>query len=160
MEDYIPYLRKKIGHEPCLTVGLSALAVDPAGRILIEKRRDNGLYCLPGGSIDYEEKVLDGLKREIKEETGISLQNATLFMVQSGQRMTLRYPNGDVTSYVVLTFYCPLDQGAAIIKPHDEESTEVFFCPVAELPDEKLFLPGDVLVLQKYFRKDFSVAVN
>ncbi|MFA6619662.1 MAG: NUDIX domain-containing protein [Bacilli bacterium] len=160
MEDYIPYLRKKIGHEPCLTVGLSVLAIDPQGRILIEKRRDNGLYCLPGGSIDYEEKVLDGLKRETKEETGISLQKATLFMIQSGKRMTLHYPNGDVTSYVVLTFYCPLDQKAAIIKPHDEESSEVFFCPAENLPDEKFFLPGDVIVLQKYFRKDFSVAVN
>jgi 8-oxo-dGTP pyrophosphatase MutT (NUDIX family) len=160
MEDYISTLRKRIGHDPCLSVGLSALCVDPQGRILLEKRVDNGLYCLPGGSIDYEEKVLDGLKREIREETGISLQKATLFMIQSGPRMTMHYPNGDTTNYVVLSFYCPLDQEAAIVKPHDEESSEVFFCPFDQLPDEKLFLPGDIRVLEKFRRGDFGVAVN
>jgi 8-oxo-dGTP pyrophosphatase MutT (NUDIX family) len=160
MEDYIAYLRKQIGHARCLSVGLSALVVNEKGEILLEKRRDNGLYCLPGGSIDYEEKVLDGLKREIWEETGISLQKATLFMVQSGKRTTLQYPNGDITNYVVLTFYCPLAMKAATIKPHDQESVEVFFCPLEQLPKEDAFLPGDVIVLHKYLQHDFSVQVD
>jgi len=160
MEDYIAYLRRQIGHARCISVGLSALVVNSKGEILLEKRRDNGLYCLPGGSIDYEEKVLDGLKREIWEETGISLQNATLFMVQSGERTTLHYPNGDITNYVVLTFYCPLEGKADPIKPHDQESLEVFFCPLERLPNEKEILPDDVIVLHKYLQHDFSVLVD
>ena len=160
MEDYIPYLRKQIGHARCLSVGLSALVVDSKGRILLEKRRDNGLYCLPGGSIDYEEKVLDGLRREIREETGVILQKAALFMIQSGEKMTLRYPNGDITNYVVLTFYCPLDDCDSLLAPHDDESTEVFFCPVSNLPTDKDFLPGDVRVLRKYLRGDFGVEID
>lgn len=160
MEDYIAYLRQQIGHARCLSVGLSALIVNPKGEILLEKRRDNGLFCLPGGSIDYEEKVVDGLKREIWEETGVSLQKASLFMVQSGERTTLHYPNGDVTNYVVLTFYCPLEGATNPIKPHDQESLEVFFCPPERLPKEEEFLPDDVIVLRKYLKRDFTVQVD
>jgi ADP-ribose pyrophosphatase len=160
MEDYIAYLRKKIGHAPCLSVGVSALILDEQGRILLEKRQDNGLYCLPGGSIDFEEKVLEGLKREIFEETGISLQKAALFMIQSGPNTTLHYPNGDITNYVVLTFIASLKDSEAHIAPHDQESSEVFFCAIRDLPSEAKFLPDDVKVLKKYFAQDFSVTVD
>ena len=50
--DYIPYIRKKVGHDEILSVSLAALIVNHEGKILLEKRRDNGLYSLPGGSID------------------------------------------------------------------------------------------------------------
>jgi 8-oxo-dGTP pyrophosphatase MutT (NUDIX family) len=158
--DYIPYLRKKIGHDPCLTVGLSALIVDPKGQILLEKRTDNGLFCLPGGSIDYEEKVLDGLRREVYEETGISLESCQLFLIQSGKRTTLAYPNGDITNYVVLNFYCPLSKTPLLQGPHDEESSRVFFCPFAKLPPFEEMLPGDEIVLRKYQKKDFGVLID
>jgi hypothetical protein len=107
MEDYIAYLRKQIGHA-LPQRRFECLSWMRRARFSWKNDVDNGLYCLPGGSIDYEEKVLDGLKSEIREETGISLQKATLFMIQSGKRTTLHYPNGDITNYVVLSFYCPL----------------------------------------------------
>lgn len=36
----------------------------------------NDLYFLPGGHVDHNEAVLDALKREIKEEMGVSLTHA------------------------------------------------------------------------------------
>jgi 8-oxo-dGTP pyrophosphatase MutT (NUDIX family) len=107
--DYIPYLRKMIGSKECLSVGLSVLVVDEKEEILLEKRTDNGLYCLPGGSIDLGETVMEGAKREVKEETGLALGDITLFMILSGEKMKLSYPNGDVTDYVDLVFYSQVD---------------------------------------------------
>ena len=84
--DYIPYLRKKIGHDKCLSVGLTAMVFNQKGEVLIERRKDNGKYCFPGGSIDLNETVLEGLKREIKEETGIESKNSSLVSIRSGEK--------------------------------------------------------------------------
>ena len=84
--DYIPYIRKKVGHDEILSVSLAALIVNHEGKILLEKRRDNGIYSLPGGSIDLYETVLEGVKREVREETGLLLQNPILFQIQSGEK--------------------------------------------------------------------------
>ncbi len=48
-------------------------------KILILKRSqgsslDPGLWELPGGKIDYEEDLIDALKREVWEEVGIVIQ--------------------------------------------------------------------------------------
>jgi 8-oxo-dGTP pyrophosphatase MutT (NUDIX family) len=159
MEDYIPYLRKMIGHAKCLSVGVSALIINKKGRILLEKRKDNGLYCLPGGSVDYEEKVNDALKREVFEETGISLQNPTLFAIRSGKDTTIHYPNDDITNYVVLSFISYLDE-EPLPHPHDQESTEVFFCEIENLPPKEAFLGDDTDLISKFLLHHFEVSVD
>ena len=34
---------------------------------------DGGLWTVPGGKIDPQERIIDGLKREIKEESGVDI---------------------------------------------------------------------------------------
>lgn len=40
-----------------LVVGVSAVVVDDRGRILMQRRTDNGLWALPGGGMDLTESV-------------------------------------------------------------------------------------------------------
>ena len=84
--DYIQSIRKFIGHDPMLSVGVCAILENSKGEILLEKRHDNGQYCLPGGAIELRETAIEGLKREIYEETGIHLNSPELFMVLSGEK--------------------------------------------------------------------------
>jgi 8-oxo-dGTP diphosphatase len=50
--------------------GVVAVAVDGDGRYLLVRRSDTGTWGLPGGWIDYGERIAEALTRELREETG------------------------------------------------------------------------------------------
>jgi 8-oxo-dGTP diphosphatase len=48
------------------------------GKVLLGKRKGShgeGLYCFPGGALDYGETLAQCAQREVREETGIEIQN-------------------------------------------------------------------------------------
>ncbi len=159
--DYIPYLRGMIGHKKCLSVGLSAIVINEDGEILLEKRSDNKLYCLPGGSIDLNETVLEGIQREVKEETGIDIEEIKLFAIRSGEKCDFYYPNGDITQYVDLMFISKAKKGSKII-PQESETENVFFISIDELKkmNEKDFLVSSYFAIKKYLDNDFEVTID
>lgn len=67
-------------------------------RLVAIKRRYypyQGLYCLPGGIVEYGEKVEDAVVREVKEETGLDTRVVSLVGVYSDPE---RDPRGHVIS--------------------------------------------------------------
>ena len=55
----------------------SAFLVDDAGRVLLARRAyepDAGLWDVPGGFLEEGESPLDGLRRELLEETSLSIE--------------------------------------------------------------------------------------
>ncbi len=160
-KEYISYMRKMIGHKRMMSVGLACLIYDEKGEILLEKRSDNGKYCLPGGSINFDETVIEGLKREVKEETGISLEEAKLFLILSGKKEEFLYPNGDVTDYVDLIFYSKVDSSCFDEKKeHDSESTSIRFYSPENLPLEEEMLRGTNRPIQKFLSKNFDLEID
>lgn len=49
----------------------SMMLLNQDGEILLSRRKDNGLYCPPGGKVDADELVVKAGVRELQEETGI-----------------------------------------------------------------------------------------
>jgi len=53
------------------SVSVAGVVVREDGKILVIRRRDNGQYQAPGGILEQDERIEDGLAREILEETGL-----------------------------------------------------------------------------------------
>lgn len=77
--------------------GVGVLVFDRAGRLLLERRSDCGLWGLPGGRIEAGESVREAAMREVLEETGLRIRVIGLQGVYSEPwGRIVRYPdNGD-----------------------------------------------------------------
>ena len=139
MADYILDLRKTVGHRCLLQVGASVILEDRQGRILLEKRTDNGLWGYPGGGTELDERVEDAAQRELFEETGLTAGEMTLFGVFSGPETHYVYPNGDEVSNVDVVFLCRNWTGT--IRPQEEEVSEIRFFSAADLPPVEQLSP-------------------
>ena len=55
-------------------VSVSGVILDDHGRILLIRRRDNQHWEPPGGVLELAETIQDGLRREVREETGLDIE--------------------------------------------------------------------------------------
>ena len=55
-------------------MSVAAAVVDDDGRLLAIRRRDNGHWEPPGGVLELDETIEDGLVREVHEETGLTVK--------------------------------------------------------------------------------------
>ena len=59
---------------PQHSVSVSAVIVNDRGQVLMTQRRDNGHWEPPGGVLELNESIIDGLCREVREETGLDIE--------------------------------------------------------------------------------------
>ncbi|MBX6768488.1 MAG: NUDIX domain-containing protein, partial [Actinomadura rubrobrunea] len=79
-----------------LVVAASAVVTDDAGRILLQRRSDNGLYALPGGTMDLGESLPETAIREVREETGLDVEITGLVGIYTDPRHVIAYSDGEV----------------------------------------------------------------
>ena len=56
------------------SVSVAGVVIDEKGRTLVIQRRDNGHWEPPGGVLERDESIIEGLLREVKEETGLRIR--------------------------------------------------------------------------------------
>jgi 8-oxo-dGTP pyrophosphatase MutT (NUDIX family) len=59
---------------PTPKVGATAVIPDGRGRVLLERRADDGRWGLPGGWLHPNESPEQGVVREVEEETGLAVE--------------------------------------------------------------------------------------
>ena len=113
------------------------MVCDNAGNILVQDRRaqDWPGICFPGGHVEPGESFVESVIREVREETGLTVENPVLcgtkqFQTDSGER------------YVVL-FY-KTDRFSGELKSSDEG--EVFWIPRDTLANYRLSLDFEDMV--------------
>jgi 8-oxo-dGTP diphosphatase len=56
------------------SVSVAAVVLDDGGRALVIRRRDTAAWQLPGGVLELDESIDAGLRREVREETGLDVE--------------------------------------------------------------------------------------
>ena len=133
MADCILDLRKAVGRRPLLQTGAGVIVVDAAGRVLLQRRSDNGCWDYAGGSMELGEEAEETAHRELLEETGLTARRLELFGVFSGEDMHYVYPNGDEVYNVDIVYICRDHSGE--LTPQEGEVDELRFFDADGLPE-------------------------
>ena len=73
--------KKKFAYEyprPALTVDLALVTREEKPRVLLIQRKKDpfaGAWAMPGGFVEENEKLTDAARRELKEETGVEVDD-------------------------------------------------------------------------------------
>jgi ADP-ribose pyrophosphatase YjhB (NUDIX family) len=131
-------------------VGAAAL-IENDGALLLDRRVDPPGWALIAGTFDEEESVLDGLRREIAEETGLRVASCALFGVFSDPTRIVSYADGNTYRTVTIAFVVQPERFDEL-RP-SAETEELRFVPRAEVaqyeliathrPIIELYLSGD-----------------
>src|SRR5512146_1771861 len=103
----------RIGQEGELRVGSCAVIFDEEReKVLLTKRSDNGLWCLPGGKMEPGESIEECCRREVFEETGLMINPTRLIGVYSNRDQLVVYKDGAKVQMIVLSFEAAISGGA------------------------------------------------
>lgn len=113
-----------------LVVAASAVVTDGEGRVLLQRRRDNNLWALPGGAMDMDDSLPGAAVREVKEETGLDVEITGLVGTYTDPRHVIAYSDGEVRRQFNVCFTARVAGGTLAIS---DESTELRFVAPEEL---------------------------
>ncbi|GGP18569.1 phosphohydrolase [Nonomuraea glycinis] len=111
MSPFLAALRAKVGSDLLVLPSASGCVFDRSGRLLVARHGDVGLWAVPGGGIDPDERPQDAVVRELREELGIEVEARGLIGVYGGPEFRTLYPNGHEVSYVIAVYGCALVSG-------------------------------------------------
>ena len=103
-------------------------------RVLLQKRKNcsfSGMFSLPGGHIDGNERIISGAIREAEEEIGLKLKHKDLKL---GTIFHTNYGNNE---YIQFYYICRNWDGE-IINKEPERCERLEFFELDNLPEETL----------------------
>ena len=89
------------------SVSVAGVVVNEAGRVLLIRRRDNAHWEAPGGVLELNESIEEGMRREVREETGLDVEPITLTGVYKNM----------VRGVIALVFRCIVVTGELTTNP-------------------------------------------
>ena len=95
-------------------VGVGAVVVRDGRALIIRRAHEprKGEWSLPGGHLDLGESLIDAVRREVKEETGLEVHPGPI--IETFDRVH-RDPDGRVRfHFVIVDFVCEAPSGEAV----------------------------------------------
>ncbi len=131
-----------IGWTKLLTprVGANAIIFNEAGQTLLTRRADNGLWCIPGGHLDFDEDIRQTAIREALEETGLTVEIERLAGMYSVTYPANTFPEKQRRGMFIVAFRCRVTGGKLTL---NDEVTEFGWFDPQNLPDDLLPFHGE-----------------
>jgi len=123
--NYVQELRAVVGHRPLIIVSAGVLIFDDAGRVLLQ-HRDDGHWGIPGGAMELGETLEETARREVREETALTLGPLNLVAVYSGPEFFDRYPNGDEVFFVMAIYETRESYGTLVADGNETRDLRYF----------------------------------
>lgn len=83
---------------------VTAFVQDTAGRLLMERRTDNGRWGLPGGTHQAGESISQTVVREVAEETGLVVEVDRMVGIYTDPRRVIEFSDGEVRQEFSMCF--------------------------------------------------------
>ena len=135
--DYIRYLRNMVGQKPVIMVTAVVVVLNAVDELLMMRRADGSGWGLIGGFMELGETVEETARREVYEETGLTVGRLEFFGVFSSPEL-LTFPNGDQVQVVRILYLTDDVSGTLRLS---SEGLELRYFKLSALPDN-LFEPN------------------
>lgn len=133
---YIDWIRARVGRQKIFLVFATVIVQDDNGRILLQRRTDFDFWGLPGGVLELDEDISTCARRELLEETGLTVGELTLVGIYTDPDYDVTYPNGHQCQQFTICFSATVSGGA--MQPDGRETTEQHFFTAAEIATRQL----------------------
>jgi 8-oxo-dGTP diphosphatase len=124
-------LRARIGSAPLILPGATALLRDARGHALLVRRKDSGLWSMPGGPVELGENLAAAVIRETAEEVGLRVDPIRIRGIFGGHRVA--FHGGDTLYPISTWFECAIRSG--VPRPDEKEVDRAEFHDAAALPE-------------------------
>lgn len=132
MAGYWEEMRKLVGSRKVILAGVRAVICDDQGRVLLQQRGDFGSWGLPAGALELNESIADALRREVFEETKLTVLSARPYGIYSNPSYSFEYPGGDAVQPFSVAFI--VDEWTGTPTPDGDESLQLQFFALDALP--------------------------
>ncbi len=106
MDSYITQMRQLVGSRKLILPGTTIIIENHRGDVLLQMRGDFKRWGVPGGIVEEDESLVDNIRREALEETGLTVGEMQPYgMATDPAFQTVTYPNGDICQFHVLHFH-------------------------------------------------------
>jgi 8-oxo-dGTP pyrophosphatase MutT (NUDIX family) len=120
--------------------------IEHKGEVLFDQRADAPFWGLIGGHLEDDESLLEGLRREVREETGLELRTVSLFGTFSDPTRRVRYANGRIYPVLSVAYRVEVDDPSNFRR--SDESRDLRFFPKDSFPND--IIATQLPIIERY----------
>jgi 8-oxo-dGTP diphosphatase len=130
-------------------LGVGALIFDGDRILLVERGKEplKGYWSLPGGVLEVGETLEEGLRREVREETGLLVESAA--MLEIFERIIRDAQGAAEYHYVLIDYICTVTGGVLCAA---DDVSRVEWVPRDKLAEYQI-TTGTLPVIEKGFQR-------